>query len=70
MPLKKGSSAKTISTNIRHCIDNYKKTGRVSGNSVGSMKKAMEICSAMAYSSARSSADSSALSNAIRRKRK
>lgn len=48
----------------------YKDTGMVSGNSVSSMKKAMEICSGMAYSSARDSANSSALSRAIGRKRK
>ena len=70
MPLKEGSSSKTISTNISHCMKKYKDTGMVSGNSVSSMKKAMEICSGMAYSSARDSANSSALSRAIGRKRK
>ena len=48
----------------------YHETGKVSGNSVSSEKKAMEICSAMAYDSARGSAGSSALSKAIRKKRK
>lgn len=70
MPLKEGSSKDTISLNIKHCIDNYKKTGNVSGNPVGSMKKALEICSAMAYNSARGSADSGALSEAIKKRRK
>ena len=70
MPLKEGSSKETISVNIKHCIDNYKRTGKVSGNPVGSMKKALEICSAMAYNSARGSANSSSLSNAIKKGRK
>jgi len=70
MPLKEGSSKETISTNIKHCMSRWKETGKVSGNSVGSEKKAMEICSAMAYDSARSSADSDALSNAIKKRRK
>ena len=70
MPLKEGSSKETISANIKHCIDNYKKTGNVSGNPVGSMKKAVEICSAMAYDSARGSANSGALGNAIKKRRK
>jgi len=70
MPLKEGSSKETISTNIKHCMHVYHKTGKVSGNPVDSEKKAMEICSAMAYDSARSSAGSSALSKAIRKRRK
>ena len=70
MPLKEGSSKETISTNIEHCMSNYHKTGKVSGNLVGSEKKAMQICSAMAYDNAKGSADSSALSKAIRKRRK
>jgi len=70
MPLKEGSSKETISTNIEHCMSRWKETGKVSGNSVGSAKKAMQICSAMAYDSARGSADSDALSNAIKKRRK
>lgn len=70
MPLKEGSSKETISTNIKHCMSKYHDTGKVSGNSVGSKGKAMEICSAMAYDSARSSANGNALSKAIRSKRK
>jgi len=70
MPLKEGSSKETISTNISHCMHVYHETGKVSGNPVGSEKKAMEICSAMSYESARSSAGSNALSKAIRKKRK
>jgi len=70
MPLKEGSSKGTISTNIEHCMSIYHKTGKVSGNHVGSKKKAMEICSAMAYDSAKGSADSNALSKAIKKGRK
>ena len=70
MPLKEGSSKDVISTNIEHCMSNYQKTGKVSGNFVASEKKAMEICSAMAYDSAKGSADSDALSNAIKKRRK
>lgn len=70
MPLKEGSSKETISTNIKHCMSKYNDTGKVSGNPVGSKKKAIEICSAMAYDSARSSAGGSALSKAIRKRRK
>ena len=70
MPLKEGSSKGTISTNIEHCMSKYHDTGNVSGNPVGSEKKAMEICSAMAYDSARKSAGSGALAGAIRSRRK
>ena len=70
MPLKGGSSKETIATNIKHCMSRYRDTGNVSGNPVGSEKKALEICSAMAYSSAKKSADGNALSKAIRRKSK
>ena len=70
MPLKEGSSSKTISTNIKHCMSKYHDTGQVSGNDVGSEKKAMEICSAMAYDTARKSAGGSALHKAIRKHRK
>ena len=70
MPLKEGSSKETISTNISHCMKVYKDTGKVSGNPVSSTKKAMQICSAMAYDSAKGSADSSALSKAIKKGRK
>ena len=70
MPLKEGSSKETISANIKHCMSKYHDTGNVSGNPVGSDKKAMEIGSAMAYDSAKGSANSSALSKAIKKRRK
>jgi hypothetical protein len=70
MPLKGGSSKEVISANIEHCMAKYKETGNVSGNPVESTKKAMQICSAMAYSSARESAKGPALSKAIKEKLK
>lgn len=70
MPLQGGSSADVISENISHCMKKYKETGNVSGSPVGSAKKAMSICTAMAYSSARKSADGEALSRNIRKRRK
>ena len=68
MPLKTGSSQATISANIEHCMSNYKETGKVSGNSVGSSEKARKICAAMAYSSARKSAKGSSLIKHLRKK--
>ena len=70
MPLKEGSSKDTISTNIAHCMSKWKSTGNVSGNPVGSQKKAMQICAAMAYDQAREGAKGPALSKAIKDKRK
>lgn len=70
MPLKEGSSKETISSNIKHCMSKYHDTGQVSGKDVSSEKKALEICSAMAYDTARKSAGGSALHKAIRKKRK
>lgn len=61
MPLKGGSSKATIAKNIEHCMSKYKSTGKVSGNSVGSTKKARQICAAMAYSSAKKTATNKSL---------
>ena len=66
MPLKKGSSKEVISANIKHCMDNYRKTGKVSGNPVVSDTKAAKICAAMAESNA----NSEALGEAISKRRK
>ena len=68
MPLKKGTSQATISSNIKHCMDRYNSTGKVSGNPVGSTQKAREICAAMAYSSARKSSKGKALAKHLRKR--
>ena len=68
MPLKTGSSQATISTNMEHCMSNYHDTGKVSGNPVGSEKKAREICAAMAYSSARKASKGKSLVKHLRKK--
>ena len=68
MPLKKGSSEATIASNIKHCMDKYESTGKVSGEPVGSASKAREICAAMSYSSARKSATSKSLVDKLRKK--
>ena len=49
-------------------MSRYHDTGKVSGNSVGSEKKARQICAAMAYGSARKTATSKSLVNKLRKK--
>lgn len=68
MPLKKGGSQATISKNIEHCMSKYHDTGKVSGNPVGSEKKARQICAAMSYHSARKTATSKSLISKLRKK--
>ncbi len=68
MPLKEGSSQATISKNIEHCMSKYKSTGKVSGNSVGSTKKARKICAAMAYQSAHKTATHKSLLSKLKGK--
>lgn len=68
MPLKKGSSQSTISSNIEHCMSVYHDTGKVSGNFVASEAKARKICAAMAYSSARKSSTHKLLLNKLKKK--
>ena len=68
MPLKEGSSKSTIASNIEHCMSNFKSTGKVSGNPVGSGKKARQICAAMAYKSARKTATNKSLVNKLKGK--
>jgi len=65
MPLKTGSSKATISKNIEHCLSLWKKTGKVSGKTVGK-DKAMSMCAAMSYSSAKKSATSKSLADKLR----
>ena len=52
MPLKKGSSKKTISSNIRECILSYKKSGKIGNIKPRNLKHAVSICNGMAYKSA------------------
>jgi hypothetical protein len=52
MPLKKGSSKKTISKNIETEMKKYKKTGKVGKSKPESKKKAAKQAAAIAYSKA------------------
>ena len=52
MPLKKGSSKKTISKNIETEMKNYKKTGKVGKSKPESKEKATKQAAAIAYSKA------------------
>ncbi len=65
MPLKKGSSKSTISSNIRECIMSYKKSGKIGNTKPRNLKHAMSICSAAAYSTAKKSKKRSAISEAL-----
>jgi len=65
MPLKAGRSQKIISSNIRECILSYKKSGKVGNIHPKSLKHAMSICSAAAYTSARKSKGKSVISEAL-----
>lgn len=64
MPLKKGYSKGTISTNIEHCMHKWKATGKVSGKTVGA-EKARQMCTAMSYSSARKDAKGKSLTHLL-----
>jgi hypothetical protein len=55
MPLKKGSSQKTISTNIGEMVRKFKDTGKIGTSRPGSMRKAQKQAAAIAYGSARKS---------------
>lgn len=66
MPLKKGYSSGTISTNIEHCMHKWKATGKVSGKTVGK-EKARAMCSAMSYTSARTAAKGKSLTHLLQK---
>ena len=53
MPLKKGSSSKTIAANIRECVNSYKKNHKIGNIKPRNLAHAVKICTAMAYKSAR-----------------
>jgi len=65
VPLKKGSSQKTISSNIRECILSYKSKGTIGSIKPRNLAHAMKICSAAAYSTARKGKKRSAVSEAL-----
>jgi hypothetical protein len=55
MPLKKGSSKKTISKNIGELMSSFKKTGKIGTSKPSSTKKAQEQAAAIAYQKANES---------------
>ena len=66
MPIKKGRSQETISSNIRECILSYKSKGTIGDITPRNLKHAMKICSGIAYKSARKSKGKSVVSEALR----
>ena len=55
MPLKKGTSRKTMSKNIESEMHSYEKTGKIGNSKPASKKKAQKQAIAIAYSKARES---------------
>ena len=53
MPLKSGSSKKTISSNIKECINSYKNTRKIGNIKPRNLAHAVSICRAIAYKEAR-----------------
>lgn len=52
MPLKKGKSRKTISSNIKEVVDSYKKSGKIGTSKPKSKKAAIKQAVAIAYTKA------------------
>ena len=52
MPLKKGSSKATVSSNIESLVDDYKKTGAIGSSHPASKKKAVKQAVAIALDKA------------------
>ena len=67
MPFAKGRSQATISKNIAECIRSYKSSGKIGNTTPKSLKHAVKICSAAAYTSARRSRGKSVVSEALRK---
>lgn len=55
MPLERGSSRKTMSSNIREMVDSWKGTGRIGTSKPRSKRKAIKQAVAAAYAQKRSS---------------
>jgi hypothetical protein len=55
MPLKAGSSKKTLRQNIDECLDSYRATGKIGTSTPRSIGHAQRICTAMALDKARES---------------
>ena len=53
MPLKRGSSQKTISTNIGEMVRGYKESGKIGTSRPASKRAAVKQAAAIAYSKAR-----------------
>lgn len=53
MPLKKGKSAKTRSSNIRELMHSWKRKGKIGHTKPRSAEHARSIAAAIAYSQAR-----------------
>ena len=67
MPLKKGYSKSTISSNIAECIRGYKKTGGVGNTTPKNLAHAQKICTAAAYTTARKSAKGKSLTHLLQK---
>lgn len=52
MPLKRGSSQKTISSNIGEMVSSFKKKGKIGTSKPSSVKQATKQAAAIAYSKA------------------